>query len=354
MDRGSRKSPERVFPRQLVFIVPPHIQKEIIRNGTAAEREAMLHQLSVSEMLRGGRQAFAGPAAAVPAGRRRRAVYDAGGSEQLPGLLVREEGGRASRNRAVNEAYSASGRMYDFMAKVYGRSSIDGRGMRLDASVHFGVRYDNAFWNGSQMVYGDGDGMVFNRFTRAIDVVGHELTHGITQNEAGLQYRDQPGALNESFSDVFGSLLKQWVKKQTAAQADWIIGEGLFTRRIKAAGLRSMKAPGTAYDDPLIGRDPQPAHMKDYYRGADDNGGVHINSGIPNHAFYLAAVAIGGNAWEKAGRVWYVALCDRLRRGSSFADTARITVAVAGELFGRGGKAQAAVQSAWKQVGVAG
>ncbi len=341
--------------RQLSFIVPPHIQKEIIRNGTAAERELMLQQLSVSEMLRGRRQVLAESGAlavAAPPGRKRRAVYDAGGSEQLPGILAREEGSRATHDRAVNEAYISSGRMYDFMSKTYGRNSIDGRGMRLDSSVHFGVRYDNAFWNGSQMVYGDGDGRIFNRFTKCIDVVGHELTHGVTQHEAGLEYQGQPGALNESFSDVFGSLLKQWVKKESAARADWIIGAGLFTRRIRAAGLRSMKAPGTAYDDPLVGRDPQPAHMNDYYQGTDDNGGVHINSGIPNRAFYLAAAAIGGNAWKKAGRIWYVALCDRLKRRASFAGAARITAAVAGELYGSGGKVEQAVKNAWKQVGV--
>ncbi len=290
----------------------------------------------------------------MPPGRKRRAVYDAGSARQLPGVLVREEGGRAVRDRAVNEAYNTSGRMYDFMSRTYGRNSIDGRGMRLDSSVHFGVRYDNAFWNGSQMVYGDGDGRIFNRFTGCIDVVGHELAHGITQHEAGLRYQGQPGALNESFSDVFGSLLKQWVKKESAARADWLIGAGLFTRRIKAAGLRSMKAPGTAYDDPIIGRDPQPAHMKDYYEGDEDNGGVHINSGTPNHAFYLAAAAIGGYAWEKAGRVWYAALCDRLPPESSFSQAARVTAAVAGELFGRGGRVEQAVKNGWKQVGVTG
>lgn len=331
--------------------IPPFIHKEIARNGSDEQREAALDQLAASERLRGQRQAFAVLGVVTPTGGRQRAVYDCEHTEKLPGTLVRAEGGRAG-DVAVNEAYAGSGNMYDFMQRAYGRNSVDGRGMRLNSSVHYGVGYQNAFWNGRQMVYGDGDGRIFNRFSKSIDVIGHELTHGITQYEAGLDYHDQPGALNESFSDVFGSLLKQWTKKQTARRADWIIGAGIFTRRIKAVGLRSMKAPGTAYDDPLIGRDPQPAHMKDYYDGSADDGGVHINSGIPNHAFYLAATAIGGNAWEKAGRVWYVALRDRLRHDSDFRDAAAATAAVAAELFGKAGRVSSAVSDAWKQVGV--
>ena len=332
--------------------IPPFIHKEIARNGSDEQREAALDQLAASERLRGQRQAFAAFGVVTPTGGRQRAVYDCGHAQKLPGRLVRSEGGSAAADVSVNEAYAGSGSMYDFLSKIYSRNSVDGRGMRLNSSVHYGVGYQNAFWNGRQMVYGDGDGRIFNRFSRSIDVIGHELTHGVTQYEAGLDYHDQPGALNESFSDVFGTLLKQWVKKQTVRQADWIVGAGIFTRRIKAVGLRSMKAPGTAYDDPLVGRDPQPAHMKDYYDGSADDGGVHINSGIPNHAFYLAATAIGGRAWEKAGKVWYAALCGRLRHDSSFADAAAATQAAAAELFGKTGKVTQAVRDAWKQVGV--
>jgi Zn-dependent metalloprotease len=202
------------------------------------------------------------------------------------------------------------------------------------------------------MVYGDGDGKLFDRFTRSIDVIGHELTHGVTAAEANLDYQDQPGALNESFSDVFGSLVKQWSRKQTAEQADWLIGEGLFTAKVKGVALRSMKAPGTAYDDPVLGKDPQPATMKDYDPTTDDDGGVDINSGIPNHAFYLAAIAIGGFAWESAGRIWYDTLINRLRHDSNFADCAKMTAAAAADLFGAGGKEETAVGEAWTKVGV--
>jgi len=208
------------------------------------------------------------------------------------------------------------------------------------------------------MVYGDGDEnlpvseRLFNRFTIALDIIGHELTHGVTQFEAKLVYSQQPGALNESMSDVFGSLVKQYQLKQTASQADWIIGAGLFTSNVNGVGIRSMKAPGTAYNDPVLGKDPQPAHMKDYVNTISDNGGVHINSGIPNHAFYLTALELGGNAWEKAGQIWYVTLRDKLTSSSKFQDCATQTYQVAGSLFGAGSLEQQAVKNGWAGVGL--
>jgi Zn-dependent metalloprotease len=288
----------------------------------------------------------------TPAGEKRRTVYDAQNGTDLPGTLVRGEGDPATDDVAVTEAYDGAGATYDFFNEVYERNSVDDRGLRLDSTVHYGENYDNAFWSGNQMVYGDGDGEIFERFTKAIDVIGHELTHGVTQFTARLVYQGQPGALNESMSDVFGSLVKQRVLNQTAEEADWIIGEGLFTPQVQGVGLRSMKAPGTAYDDPVLGKDPQPADFKDLYKGRQDNGGVHINSGIPNRAFYLAATAMGGFAWEKAGRIWYITLRDRLRPRSDFKQGANLTIAVAGELYGQGSDEQKAVIEAWKQVGI--
>jgi Zn-dependent metalloprotease len=205
------------------------------------------------------------------------------------------------------------------------------------------------------MVYGDGSGMMFAKgaFTRATDVIGHELTHGVTQYTAGLVYHKQPGALNESMSDVFGSLVKQYGRGQTADQADWLIGEGILGSAVHGEALRSMKAPGTAFD-----LDRQPAHMDDFQDLPDDDnphndhGGVHINSGIPNHAFFLAATAMGGYAWEKAGRIWYVTLTERLQPFSEFLAAAEATVTVAGELFGDGSQEQDHVRDAWRRVGV--
>jgi Zn-dependent metalloprotease len=296
-------------------------------------------------------------AAAVPAGKQR-SIYTANHLSTIPGTLVRQEGAPASGDRAVDEAYDGAGDTFDLFNDIYERNSIDGQGMPLVSSVHYQTDYDNAFWNGQQMVYGDGDELLppeqqlFNRFTIAVDVIGHELTHGVTQFTANLLYTNQSGALSESFSDVFGSLVKQRRLQKTAAEADWIIGEGLFTANVKGFGIRSMKAPGTAYDDPILGKDPQPAHIKDYVTTTQDNGGVHLNSGIPNHAFFLTAVEIGGFAWEKAGRIWYITLRDQLKLAPSFQNAADQTYAVAGTLYGNNSLEQQAVKNGWAGVGI--
>ncbi|MFH7028738.1 MAG: M4 family metallopeptidase [Heteroscytonema crispum UTEX LB 1556] len=333
-------------------IVPPHMLEHVAVNGNPSQRSWAFHTLNISAQQRGRRDVVGSVFFAPSPGEKRRTIFDAKSSEQLPGVLVRAEGDAPSKDEAVNEAYDAAGATYDLYHEVFERNSIDDKGLRLDSTVHYGVKYDNAFWNGDQMVYGDGDGELFQRFTKSIDVIGHELTHGVTQYEAGLTYFGESGALNESMSDVFGSLVKQRVKNQTADQADWIIGEGLFTPKVKGVGIRSMKAPGTAYDDPVLGKDPQPAHYKNIYTGFEDNGGVHINSGIANLAFYLTAVEIGGYAWEKAGKIWYIALRDRLRSKTNFKGAANILIKVAGELYGIDSKEQKAVQNAWKKVGV--
>lgn len=337
-------------------IVPPHMLREIARRGSARQQAWAWQTLILSEQMRGQRLTLSVIAAmgSTATGTKRRSIYDARNGSTLPGRLVRGEGDPRSKDPAVNEAYDGSGATYDLYFKVFGRNSIDERGMRLDSTVHYGRNYDNAFWNGQQMVYGDGDGELFNRFTIAIDVIGHELTHGVTEYEAGLEYEDQPGALNESFSDVFGSLVKQYTRRQDARSADWLIGKGLFAPGVKGKALRSMKEPGTAYDDEILGKDPQPGHMRDYVRTRDDNGGVHINSGIPNRAFYETAIRLGGKAWTKAGQIWYVTLRDKLRPTSSFRDAARWTVAVAKELYGAGSLELKAVREGWAAVGITG
>jgi len=348
--------------RPMNCIVPPHMLETIAANGTPAQRDMAVQTLVASAEMRGRRLALSDyiPAAmrqAVPGGKSR-FVYDAKNGLSLPGTLVRQEGDAPTADAAVNEAYDGSGATYDLYKDVYNRDSIDGSGMQLKSTVHYRKGYDNAFWNGEQMVYGDGDedlpekDRLFNRFTISIDIIGHELTHGVTQFEAKLVYSNQPGALNESMSDVFGSLVKQRVRNQTAAQADWIIGEGLFTPNVNGVGIRSMKEPGTAYNDPVLGKDPQPAHMKDYVNTTSDNGGVHINSGIPNRAFYITAMELGGYAWEKAGQIWYVTLRDKLGANSQFQDCANLTYLTAGELFGSGSLEQLAVKKGWADVGI--
>ena len=341
--------------------LPPHILKNIAANGTENQKDSAIETFKVSAQMRGQRQGlsdFKAAAFRVVVGGKERIVYDANHGSSLPGTVVRRENDPPSGDVAVNEAFDGSGVTYDLYQNVYERNSIDNNGMRLDSTVHYQTGYDNAFWNGEQMVYGDGDEdlpaneRLFNRFTIAIDVIGHELTHGVTQFEAKLNYFFQPGALNESMSDVFGSLVKQYSLTQTADQADWIIGAGLLTSNVNGVGIRSMKAPGTAYDDPVLGKDPQPAHMRDYVNTVSDNGGVHINSGIPNHAFYITALEIGGNAWEKAGQIWYVTLRDKLGANSNFQECANFTYQVAGELYGAGSLEQQAVKKGWLEVGL--
>ncbi|MEO8431814.1 MAG: M4 family metallopeptidase [Acidobacteriota bacterium] len=339
-------------PSPPCFVLPPYMLENIGRNGSAAQRRSALATLIASERFRARRQVLAALPVATPTGEKRRDVFDAAHRTTLPGRLVRAEGDPPTADEAADEAYDGAGSTYDLFFEAFGRNSIDDRGMRLDSTVHYGDGYDNAFWNGSQMVYGDGDGDLFRRFTISVDVIGHELTHGVTSREANLDYQGQSGALNESISDVFGSLVKQRALGQTALEADWLIGEGLFTPKVNGTALRSLRSPGTAYDDPVLGADPQPSHMSGYVETDDDDGGVHLNSGIPNHAFFLAATAIGGPAWEKAGMIWYVALKDRLRHGSDFAEAARLTAAVAAELHGTGSSEAEAVRGAWNAVGL--
>lgn len=351
-----QKKPEwqslRKQPCPICCILPPHMLDKMLQQDDDEHRHLALKTLRASEQFRGRRAAVGNVLFAVSPGQKRRTIYDAKTSTSLPGVLIRGEGDPSSDDPAVNEAYDAAGATYDLFRDIFERNSIDDRGLRLDATVHYDVNYENAFWNGDQMVYGDGDGRFFNRFTIAIDVIAHELTHGVIGYEAALEYKGESGALNESFADVFGTLVKQRSLQQTVDQADWLIGTEQFTSKVQGIALRSLKAPGTAYDDRVLGKDPQPAHYKDLFQGAFDDGGVHINSGIPNRAFYLAAVAIGGFAWEKTGKIWYATLKSNLQPSSTFKDAASATVAMAGQLYGQDSDEQKAVQSAWQQVGV--
>jgi len=337
-------------------ILPPYVLDHMAESDDPKVRRLAVESIARSASLRATRTALAQfplmAAAVSPDGKKDRLVYDMRnqGSTFLPGRLVRREGGRKSRDVAVNEAYDYSGATYDFYKKIFGRNSLDDRGMTLVSSVHLGRKYNNAFWNGEQMAYGDGDGVIFIRFTRSLDVVGHELTHGVVSHTSNLEYRNESGALNEHFADVFGSLVKQWKRKQTAAKADWLIGPDIMGPGTQARSLRTFKA-GRAYEnDPNLGTDPQPKHLKDKYMGSADSGGVHINSGIPNHAFYLVATALGGSAWVKAGDIWYRTLL-ALNRTSDFAQMVNMTTQSAGSIFGAGSTEEKAVIKAWQAVG---
>ncbi|MEO7745853.1 MAG: M4 family metallopeptidase, partial [Actinomycetota bacterium] len=342
-------------------IVPPYLLQQLALHADASTAERARASLLLDGEHRGRRAGVLPP---TRAGRARRAddgrsplrtVSDAHATTTLPGDVVRAEGAAPTGDAATDEAYDGLGATWALFHDAYGRDSLDDAGLGLDATVHYGRDYDNAFWDGARMVFGDGDGSVFERFTVAVDVIGHELTHGVTEKTAGLVYQGQSGALNESISDVFGSLVKQRVLAQDAASADWLIGAGLFRPGVQGVALRSMRAPGTAYDDPVLGRDPQPATMAGYVVTRDDNGGVHTNSGIPNHAFYLAATGVGGDAASGAGQVWYDVLTGgSLPADADFATFAALTVRAADTRFGAGSTQSRAVADAWAQVGVDG
>jgi Zn-dependent metalloprotease len=345
-----------VSQRTLNCIVPPHVLDRLLDSSDAAVREAARSTLLATTRLRGEREVRGSLLGLAAPAQGRRTIFDCQHRTALSeAVLARTEDGPPSGDAAVDQAFDGLGQTRQFYLDVLRRNSIDDRGMRLDGYVHRGVHYNNAFWDGQEMVFGDGDGRIFTDFTGSLDVIGHELTHGVTELTAGLEYHQQSGALNEHMSDAMGSLVKQFTRHQTADQADWLIGADIFTPGIKADALRSMKAPGHAYDNPLLGKDPQPDHMRDYQNLPDtdegDNGGVHINSGIPNKAFYLVAVGIGGNAWEEPGHIWYESLraSTRTTGFQAFADT---TFLKAAELFGQDSTEQQAVAAAWDAVGI--
>jgi Zn-dependent metalloprotease len=344
-------------------IVPPYLLVRLAKlddprfaDAATAARDSLLRDTQIRQLRDVAHPSpYSGvrPRQARTPGESDRTISDAGGRERLPGRQVRAEGQPAGSDPAVNEAYDGLGATQTLFWTQFGRDSIDGNGLPLEATVHYGKQYDNAFWDEERMVFGDGDGQIFNRFTISPSVIGHELTHGVTQFTANLEYRGQSGALNESISDVFGALVEQHATGQSTAEASWLIGEGLFTDQVEGVALRSMKAPGTAYNDDVLGKDPQPDSMAGYIETDDDNGGVHLNSGIPNRAFYLVAEALGGNAWEAPGRIWYDTLTgSSLHRQSDFAAFAAATADTAARLFGTGSDPHDAVLRAWATVGV--
>ncbi|HXH92904.1 MAG TPA: M4 family metallopeptidase [Thermoanaerobaculia bacterium] len=334
-------------------VIPPHIQNHVAQHGNSKQRERAAATLAHTVAQRSCEQAAAliGPRVQRPLEKKRH-IYHAGGQLTLPGTLVMTEERTTASDIEMREAFDGSGAVYDFLGSVFLRHSIDNRGMRLDSTVHYGTHFENAFWNGRQMVYGDGDGQLYNRFTAPVDVVAHEHIHGMTEHDAGLLYCGQPGALNEHISDVIGILTKQWRLGLTAMRSDWVIGREVFGPAVRGVGLRSMKAPGTAYDDPVLGKDPQPSHMRRYMDFPDDDGGVHINSGILNRAFYFTAADLRGYAWEIGGRIWYRTATSRLHPEADFQYFAEATVTVAGEMYGIGGNVQRVIFDAFSRVGL--
>lgn len=280
-----------------------------------------------------------------------RRIFDCKGLERLPGDKARHEGdGEYAAFPLVNDAYQFHGDVRRFLLEVLKRNSLDGKGLDLIGSCNYGKGYNNAFFNQRQMVYGNGDGVIFAKFIIR-SVIGHEMAHGVTHHTSGLEYQDESGALNEHFSDVIGVLVDQFCDNVTSAAHHWLVGPGLFTDQVKGKALRSMIEPGTAYDDPKLGKDRQPAHMKDKFTGWADNGGVHINSGIPNRAFALFAKAVGGYAFERPLAIWYATNCgeDRVGANASFQDFADKTMVHCATIAPR---QKNNLKDAWGEVGI--
>jgi Zn-dependent metalloprotease len=287
-------------------------ESDQLRKRRASEpRTARKSKPSATQSLSAVALATPSPPPAATGGRE---VYDCGGQWVQRVSLARGEGDPATVDSDVNDAYRFAGDVRDVYLAHFERASIDNLDMNLVLNVHFGTGFMNAFWDGDEMTFGDGDGQIFSSFAASLDVVGHELTHGVVQYNANLIYQDQPGALNEHFADVFGTVISYFVDGET----NWLIGDEIMGPLLYGEALRSMKAPGTAYDNPYFGKDPQPDHMSHIYTGNADNGGVHINSGIVNKAFYLAAIDLGVDV---AAGIWYRSL-QLLWSNAQFADAA--------------------------------
>ncbi len=282
-------------------------------------------------------------------------LFDAEQLPITPGTLLWKTGDKslpkdADAKRAIDGAQKTG----DFYLTLFNRNSINNKGMIISQSIHYRENprkpFDNAMWDGEQMIYGEGDGIYTDSFTTDIDIIAHELTHGVIDFTAQLAYKNQSGALNESFADVFGILVSQWASKTLAKKSDWLIGKNVLKGDQYA--IRSLKAPGTAFKNhPELGNDPQPAVMSNYRQMplTKDDGGVHYNSGIPNFAFYITANQLGGYAWEKAGRIWYETMAQKgaLKKNATFLDARQATIKKAAELYGVNSLEVKAVTLGW-------
>ncbi len=320
----------------------PSQRTAIVTRQLAAERQR--NRLSTA----GGALATLMPA--VP-GKTDREIYDDQNTWNFDVQLVRGEHDPAVAAQNVNQAFDHAGAARSFLKDVLNRDGADNLGMTVSVNVNYGTQFNNAFWDGVRLTMGNGDGVIFVDFAASPDVVGHELGHGVVQFTANLDYQGQSGALNESYADVFGSLIEQRLKGEDFDTANWLIGDEIMAPGLYGEALRSMAHPGTAYNNSILGQDPQPDHMDNYYAGPADNQGVHINSGIPNRAFYLTAEELGTDA---AGAIWYAGL-QNLWPTAVFTDAAAVLAAQA-RILARDGsvprQAAQVVRSAWRRVGV--
>ncbi|HEV2801557.1 MAG TPA: M4 family metallopeptidase [Pyrinomonadaceae bacterium] len=273
-----------------------------------------------------------------------------------------------STQRAGVDAHYGAAKTYDYFNTTHGRRGIDGNGGPvlytsadgvtglISSKVHYGVGYNNAFWNGNSMTYGDGNGSSFSPLV-TLDICGHEMTHGITERTANLIYSGESGALNESWSDVFGAMVERYAKGQTSNT--WKIGEQCYTPSVAGDALRYMDNPHAASNSGFTA-DDDPDHYSERYTGTGDSGGVHINSGIANKAFYLVAVggthhrggSVTGIGADAAAKIWYRALTTYMTSSTNFRGARTATLNAAAALYGSGSTNYNAVAAAWSACGV--
>ena len=350
--------------RCVCFALPKKLMQHLADSAEGEHRELLQAQVHHCAKLRGSRHASAQPmaksaakakptAAAKPL---QRSVFSAGGQTFLPGKLLRDEDDPPTRDALADQSYDSIWSAPRVVKTVFGRDSIDGRGMRVDTSVHYGFRFANAMWTGEQMIIGDGDGQNVRDLAGSLGIIAHEFAHGISQHlvKGGLgvvqvpgappTLKGEAGALNESFSDVMASMVKQWHAGQCVHSADWLLGEDILAPHVGKA-IRSLKDPGNTK---LTWK--QDDQIKDYRRFKPTHD-AHTASGIANHAFYQAATQLGGHSWETLGAVWYRGF-DKLRARATFLDAAYATVGVAASLHGQGSATHKAVKAGWKQVNV--
>jgi Zn-dependent metalloprotease len=340
----------------MCFIVPRNVLTRFAQDTrlSAALRRSLFDAAQISEEIRDLRSQAArltslvtadtdtyidlGPAPTVT-------VYDCRHTQTLPGVPLQAP--ETSSDPTAKRAFIETTGVARFYKDVFNRNSIDDHGMTLMSSIHFGSKFNNAMWNGTQMVYGDGDGDIFLDFTGGNDVIGHELTHGVTQQSLQLSYTDEAGGLNESISDCFGSMFRQWEAGQDVGSADWLIGRDIMGPAAKERGftcLRDMASPDAAH---CVA--PQPTQYSQIKPGMDP----HDSSGPPNLAFHTACKTFGGRSWETIGQVWYNSLTAfgpaPNMRMKAFADRTR---QVALKMYGANPAVAAAVDHGWKYVGL--
>jgi Zn-dependent metalloprotease len=351
-DLSAAAAPSHVCPL-CCFIIPSSVLRHYAGDSSLdpATRRQLRDTYLETERQRALREAFRVAAMRDPDrfGAERAAapvpvqhLFDCKHRKSLPGTPVAKPTG------GFKTVFDTTAKVVEFYKTVLGRNSVDDRGFDLASSLHYAKHYDNAFWNGQQMVYGDGDGKLFTEMYLSPDVIGHELTHGVTQNESALRYEGESGALNESISDVFGTVFNQWLNQWTVTEPKgWLVGAGIIAGAAQAKGftcLRDMVAPSAQHC-----LSPQPEN----YSEIDPTADVHENSGVPNKAFALFARALGGQAWTTAIKTWYDTCTSRqLRTDATFTEFATMTVTSADKI---GGAAAAdACRNGWATVGVLG